>query len=280
MSSDSKVVNSDITTIKVSSDFLNNYKIGGLDATILESAIQHNNGQTDYQAEHFVANSQITPYKKVRQALMELEVRHHAYIEIKTSLRKAEVYARKMERDMEAYRELGDDISYDLVEIDRDKNEYDITIWKRKLYQAEREIKSFLDIVKLYAPNEEALQFFLKENPDEERKYWILRMGKQAALDIIAFGRVGSGNMDSLAMMSKDEQIEALTIAIQYSGLINANVTEISERVQEGIQQAIDANELDVPMIEDGLEVDVHSAIESKVDGERLSAIPAVPSQA
>ena len=191
MSSDSKVVNSDITTIKVSSDFLNNYKIGGLDATILESAIQHNNGQTDYQAEHFVANSQITPYKKVRQALMELEVRHHAYIEIKTSLRKAEVYARKMERDMEAYRELGDDISYDLVEIDRDKNEYDITIWKRKLYQAEREIKSFLDIVKLYAPNEEALQFFLKENPDEERKYWILRMGKQAALDIIAFGRVG-----------------------------------------------------------------------------------------
>jgi hypothetical protein len=280
MSLDSNTTSSDITNIKVSSDFLSNYQLGGIDAKILESAIQHNNGQTDYQAQHFVANSQITPYKKVRQALMELEVRHHAYIEIKTSLRKAEVYARKMGRDIKAYQEMGDDISADLVEIDRDKNEYDITIWKRKLYQAEREIQSFLEIVKFYAPDEESLKYYTEENEMEERNYWILRMGKQAALDIIAFGRVGSGNMDSLAMMSKDEQVEALTIAIQYSGLINANISEISERVQEGIQQAIDANELDVPMIEDGLEVDVHGSIESKVNGERLSEIPAVPAEA
>lgn len=279
MSSTSNIVNSDVSSVKVSQDFLDNYKITDLDAVILQSAVQHNNGQTDYQADHFVGNSQITPYKKVRQALMELEVRHHAYIEIRTSLRKAEVFDRKLERDVEAYTKMGDDISADLAQIDRDKNEYDITIWKRKLFQAEREIQSFLDIVKQYAQDEESLQYYLEENEDEERKYWILRMGKQAALDIIAFGRVGSGNMDSIAMMSKEEQIDALTIAIQYSGLINANISEISAGVQESIDQAIAANELDVPMIEDGLEVDVHSSIESKVSGERLSEIPTIPSK-
>jgi hypothetical protein len=209
---------------------------------------------------------------------MELEVRHHAYMEIKTSLRKAEVLDRKFGRDIQMYLDAGDDISAEMIQIDRDKNYYDIGIWQRKLRQSEIEIKTFLDIIKEYAPDEESLKFYTEVNEEEERKYWILRMGKQAAMDILAFGRLGSGNMDSIAMMSRDEQVEALTIAIQYSGIVNANVAAISNNVQVQVEELISSNQLELPLIENGLEVEsnVFSAIESKVNGERLSELPGV----
>jgi hypothetical protein len=273
LDSKDKAMSSDLSLVGISPEFLNNYGLEGFDVKIIQEAVHHNNGQTDYQAEHFVANSQLTPYKKVRQAMMELEVRHHAYMEIRTNLRRAEVMDRKFQRDIDILMERGDDISAELTQIDKDKNQYDITIWRRKLRQAELEIESFLKIVKTYAPDEESLKFYTDINADEERKYWILRMGKQAAMDIIAFGRIGSGNMDSISMMSREEQIEALTIAIQYSGLINANIASISSNVQDDINQAIEQNLLDLPMIEDGLEVDVHSSSQPKVDGERLQEL-------
>jgi hypothetical protein len=274
----SNIVSSNLSYAKVDQGFIDANNLGSYDVEIVKQAMVHNNGQTDYQARHFVANSQITPYKKVRQALMELEVRHHAYMEIKTSLRKAEVLDRKFGRDIQMYLDAGDDISAEMVQIDRDKNYYDIGIWQRKLRQSEIEIKTFLDIIKEYAPDEESLKFYTEINDEEERKYWILRMGKQAAMDILAFGRLGSGNMDSIAMMSKEEQVEALTIAIQYSGIVNANVAAISNNVQEQVNELIASQQLDLPMIEDGLEVEsnVFSSIESKVNGERLSELPGV----
>jgi hypothetical protein len=272
-SSNKQIVSTNLSYAGVSQDFINNYGLTEFDMGIIDKAVKNNNGQTDFQSDRFVANSQLTPYKKVKQALMELEVRHHAYMEIEASLRRAEIMDRKFNRDIEHFESIGDDISADLTRVDRDKNHYDIGIWQRKLRQSEIEINSFLKIVKQYAPDEESLEYFLKDNPEEERNYWVLRMGKQAALDIIAYGRIGSGNMDSISMMSRDEQIDAITIAIQYSGLVNANVVAISEGVQEEIKQAIANNELDLPMIEDGLEVDVHSAVESKVNGERLQEL-------
>jgi hypothetical protein len=278
MNSDSNIVSSDLSTVDISPALVEVTGYKDYDLDILREALWNNNGQTDYQSTHFVANSQITPYKKVRQALMELETRHHAFVEIRNSLRKAEVLDKKFARDAAFCREQGDDLQAELIDIDKEKNQYDIGIWKRKLKQAEGEIQQFMDIIKRYAPNKEDLKFFTEENPEEERKYWILRMGKQAAMDILAFGRLGSGNMDSIAMMDKDEQIEALTIAIQYSGIVNANVAAISESVQQQVNELISGGTLELPMIEDGLEVeaDVFNSLESKINGERISELPGV----
>jgi hypothetical protein len=270
------IVSSNLEDVKVSQEFIDNYGISGYDLDIVQSAILNNNGQTDYQSRHFVANSQITPYKKVRQAMMELETRHHAYMEIRTNLKKAEVIDRKMARDIDRFIAEGNDLDAELAQIDKDKNWYDIGIWKRKLHQAEVEINTFIGIIKEYAPDSESLKYFTIENEEEERKYWILRMGKQAAMDILAFGRLGSGNMDSIAMMDREEQIEALTIAIQYSGIVNANIGAISNNVQAQVNELIESNQLELPLIEDGLEeeaTNVFSSIESKINGERLSEL-------
>jgi len=203
-------------------------------------------GMTAYQCQNFVARSQLTPWRQVRQAFMELETRYHAYQEIKSSLRKAELIRKKWLRDQA---EAVDEIAKEMLQVDIDKNDYDITIWKRKLLQAEKEINSFMEVVKHFAKTEEDLAWYAADNPEEERKYWIARMGKQAAMDVISFGRIASGNMDSISMMPEEDQVEAITMAMKYSGMVNAGIHNISLGVQSSIDKLLESRDEQIPDI-------------------------------
>lgn len=238
------IVSSDVTEIKIDDDFLKRYEMGDFEKEIMTYAVHSNMGMTAYQCQNFVARSQLTPWRQVRQAYMELEARYHAYQEIKASLRKAELLRKKWLRDQA---EAVDEIAREMLQVDIDKNDYDITIWKRKMLQAEREINAFLEIVKFYAKTEEDLEWFAAENAEEERKYWIARMGKQAAMDIISFGRVGSGNMDSIAMMPEGDQIEALQMATKYAGMVQAGIHNISLGVQSSVDKLIESRDERIP---------------------------------
>ena len=136
-----------------------------------------------------------------------------------------------------------------MLQVDIDKNDYDITIYKRKMLQAEREINAFLDVVKHYAKTDEDLSFYANDNPEEERKYWIARMAKQAAIDVISYGRVGSGNMDSIAMMPEEDQVEALAMAMKYSGMVQAGIHNISLGVQGQIDKMLESKDEKLPDI-------------------------------
>jgi len=247
MDSNSKnTVATDLKTTNVDGDFLDRYDLGSFEKEIMSYAIHSNMGMTPYQCANFVARGQLTPWRQVRQAYMELEVRYHAFQEIKTSLRKAELIRKKWLRDQA---EVTDEIAKEMLQVDIDKNDYDITIYKRKLVQAEREINAFIDVVKHFAKTEEDLKFYSDENPEEERKYWIARMGKQAALDVISMGRVGSGNMDSIAMMPEEDQVEALAMAMKYSGMVQAGIHNISLGVQGQIDKMLESKNEQLPDI-------------------------------
>jgi hypothetical protein len=147
-----------------------------------------------------------------------------------------------------------------------DKNEYDLTIYKRKLIQAEREINAFIDVVKHFAKSEEDLRYFAEDNPEEERKYWIARMGKQAAIDVISFGRVGSGNMESIAMMPEEDQVESLTLAMKYSGMVQAGIHNISLGVQGQIDKMLESKDERLPDIVKDAE-NIQLAGQPKING-------------
>ena len=59
------------------------------------------------------------------------------------------------------------------------------------------------------------------------------RMGKQAALDIISYGRISSGNMDSIALMPEKDQVEALKIAVRYSTMIQGGLDKLNVQLQQ-----------------------------------------------
>jgi uncharacterized protein YutE (UPF0331/DUF86 family) len=240
------IVNSNISDIKLSKDFIEEYNISDLDWKLLESALHMEGGMTDYQCRHFVKNSQLTPWRSVRQCLLELETRYHSYVEIKCSLRKAEVLRKKFLRD---YENCDDELAKELIEIDIDKNDYDITIWKRKYNQAQKEMDTFLNLIKEHVSTEEDIKFFTEVNESEERKYWIARMGKQAAMDIVSYGRIGSGNMDSIAMMDEQDQVASLEIAIKYSGMIGGGIDKINRALQPEFQNYLQEKGINAPQL-------------------------------
>jgi hypothetical protein len=242
------IVSPNVDAIKIDQSFKDRYQLSDFDVNLVKQAVVTNTGMTDYQCKHFVAKSQITPWKQVRQSLMELEVRYHSYQEIRASLRKSEITRKKMLRQIEAE---ADPLDKELIQIDLEKLDYDITIYKRKFLQSEVEIKAFIDVIKQYVKDEKDLEYYTKDNPEEERNYWIARMGKQAAMDIIAFGRVGSGNMDSIAMMGEEDQLQALTMAVQYSGLVNAGLHKISNVTQSDIDQYLNSPSTNIAAVMD-----------------------------
>jgi hypothetical protein len=242
------IVSSNTLQLKLDDTFKKMYDMSEYDLEIVKNSVTANMGMTEYQCQQFVTNSQLTPYKMVRQALLEIETRYHAYFEIQTSLRKSEIQRKKLIKQRDA---ITDELDKELVQIDIDKLDYDITIYKRKFAQSESEINAFLSVVKKYAPDEESLAPYLEINEEEEKKYWIARMGKQAALDIIAYGRVGSGNMDSIAMMPQEDQLDTLQLAVQYSGLVNAGLHKVSVGVQDTVDHYLEKNDTSIPQLLD-----------------------------
>ena len=227
------IISSDTNEIHLSKSFVDEFALTKKDFDVLSASMRFNSGMTEYECEHFVADPQLTPWRKVRQALMELETRYHAYMENRNSLRKAEILRKRLNRDMP---ELPDELDRELMQIDMEKNDYDIGIWKRKLRQSELELKYFLNVVDKYVDDDHPLEYYCKENHQEVRMYWIARMGKQAAMDIISYGRIGSGNMTTIMDMPEEDQVETLGVAVKYSGMIGGGIDKLNKMIAPQLQ--------------------------------------------
>ena len=244
------IISSDTNEIHLSKSFVDEFALTKKDFDVLSASMRFDSGMTEYECEHFVADPQLTPWRKVRQALMELETRYHAYMENRNSLRKAEILRKRLNRDMPL---LPDELDRELMQIDMEKNDYDIGIWKRKLRQSELELKYFLEIVDKYVDEENGypLEYFLTEHEHEEKMYWIARMGKQAAMDIISYGRIGSGNMTSIMDMPEEDQVETLGIAVKYSGMIGGGIDKLNKMIAPQLQHQLAQEGIAMPKLLD-----------------------------
>ena len=78
------------------SDALCRRNLEGSKKTWVEAAYKLEGGQSKYQNTNFVVGSQITPYKKVQQALLELQTRDNTRVEVEYSLKKNEINRRML----------------------------------------------------------------------------------------------------------------------------------------------------------------------------------------
>lgn len=173
-----------------------------------------------YKADHFVGKAQLTPYGAMKQYLLEIESRDHSIMENDYNIE-------KMQIDID---DLTEQLDFADDKFSKRRIENEIKHKERKKAQfvkidqrAKAERKMYIDMIKELDQSELGKTHDGKRildlindpenNEDLEREYWILRMGKQAAMDMIAYGRVGVGNMDSLTMMNADDQRQALSLA-------------------------------------------------------------------
>ena len=74
----------------------------------------------------------------------------------------------------------------------------------------------------------------------EEHKYWIARMGKQSAIDLLTTGRIQAGNLESILQMAPEDQAAVTDLAMTYSTAVNKSIGGIKEAAEERVEKMLD----------------------------------------
>ena len=228
--------------------------------TWVESSMHY--GMTGEQIKNFVINSHVTDFRQLRQALIEIESRNHERKKVTLDRKRKTVKIRQLEEKLEKE---DDPFERELIELDIAEYKLDCGKFRVNIRQYDSELQPFLDYINNNFDTIQEVEEAAEYNEETERKYWIARMGKQAAIDIYTTGRIGVGNMDSIAMMREEYQIYAVNIALQYSGLLNSGIAKIQNKMKPYLDKLLaDGSEARLPTfdrIEDNLNLDLFNKI-------------------
>jgi len=187
-----------------------------------------------YKAYNFVGGAQITPYAKLKQWLLELRGREDAVQHLEYTVRKAEL---EIQMDEESKEFITDPKRKEMINLTVADKHIDLRKFKRNLKDAYRERQGFIDLIKEFLESEDAILpdgtklIDVFGNPELEEKYeheyWTVRMAKQAMLDMISYGRIGTGNLDSILMMEPEQQKQVLSLASAYTISIDRNINQL-----------------------------------------------------
>ena len=102
-------------------------------------------GQTEYQNKYFVVNSQVTPWRQMRQAVMEIQTRLNAVqkvtIQYKRTLNDIERTKSEMAEEENKFYKQDKEYELELLYID-------LQVWDNKMRQSKQEIDGLLRIIK------------------------------------------------------------------------------------------------------------------------------------
>ena len=190
--------------------------------------------QTEYQCRNYVLEQHPTKYAAIRQACMEVSQREQAIDKIRINHRKGQVKIQLLKRDQEAE---PDPLRKELIQCEIDMEVLDAKAWEKKLLQGYQEQSYFLDYIKEECgDNEEEILQSLKGNKQEEDKYWIARMAKQSAVDMISTGTINAGNIESILQMPQEHQRGVLNAAMRYSGVVASGIDRLREQSESEIK--------------------------------------------
>tara|TARA_B110000444_G_scaffold193005_1_gene183002 strand:+ start:188 stop:934 length:747 start_codon:yes stop_codon:yes gene_type:complete len=237
------------------------YERNSVDSKLIEIAEQVSFALPRYKAENFVGGAQITPYAKLKQWLLELRGREDAVEHLEYTVQKQDLEIQIQEESKEF---LTDDKRKQLVNLNIADMRIDLRKFKRNLKDAYIERQGFIDLINDFLDTDDAKLpdgsnlIDVIGNKDLENKfeheYWTVRMAKQAMLDMVAYGRLGTGNLDSILMMSPEQQKQVLSLASSYTVFIDKNINQLmsnattnSFSIEESLRNQLKLGEADKP---------------------------------
>ena len=203
---------------------------------------QQHFGQTKFQNEYFVVNSQVSPYRQVRQAMMEIQGRTNALqkttIQFKRCLNDIARVTAARDKEKDEFHKIDRQYELELLYLDKQ-------IWLNKIHQCKEELNGFFAIIKEKAgtENPEEIVKILEDKElenVEEHKYWIARMGKQSAIDLLTTGRIQAGNLESLLQMAPEDQAAVTDLAMMYSTAVNKSIGGIKEAAEDRVEKMME----------------------------------------
>ena len=227
-------------------------------------------GMTHEQIKNFVVNSHVTDKRKLRQVLVEIERRNHDRKKCVLDRKRKETEIERLQARLETV----DDpyerrlMELDIEEFELDRNKYNVT-----LHQYDNELAAFMDWINKHWESIEEVEKAAEYTEEDERKYWIARMGKQAAMDVYTTGKIGTGNLDSIAMMREDDQFATLNVAMQYSGLLNVGIAKIQNELKPHLDKLMtDGTSTRIPTME-GIEDSLNLKLYDQLAGNEQKSL-------
>ena len=221
---------------------ISEYDVDKFDEALMAWSEQQHFGQTKFQNEYFVVNSQVSPYRQVRQAMMEIQGRTNALqkttIQFKRCLNDIARVTAARDKEKDEFHKVDRQYELELLYLDKQ-------IWLNKIHQCKEELNGFFAIIKEKAgtENPEEIVKILEDKElesMEEHKYWIARMGKQSAIDLLTTGRIQAGNLESILQMAPEDQAAVTDLAMTYSTAVNKSIGGIKEAAEERVEKMLD----------------------------------------
>ena len=190
-----------------------------------------------FKLKHFVGGSLITPFHNLKQLFLELKIRQDSYLHIQWEVKRKEL-EEMVEREKLA--NCTNDIEKQYIEIDllnivKDKKKHeDAQVGALKEKDAILElIRELCEGPQGVLPDGTKLMdvFGNKELEEElERQHWVTRLAKQASMEMLAYGKIGTGNMDAIAMMAPKEINECLQLTSDYVVRVGTGMGLLTEK--------------------------------------------------
>ena len=197
--------------------------------------------QPKFKTEHFVGGSQMTPFKKMQQYFIELRVKQDAFLQCEFEGAKKELEVEIEEEKLKRAEEKGDKLEIAYQKLDLLQIRKDLKKFNDNQRQALKEKDHLLQLVRELDASPQGtlpdgmklLDVFGDEAKEEqlEKEYWTMRLAKQASTEMLAYGKVGTGNIDAIAMLPNDTQEEVLELATQYSTRFAIGMNKIQDKV-------------------------------------------------
>lgn len=193
-----------------------------------------------FKMRYFVGQTQITPFAKLRQWLLELRTREEGIENTEYEIEKWQI---NIDRHDYIAENSTDEFERRENALESKKLKRQQIATKRRLQDFYLERQNYIDLInefkasdEAYLPDGSGRTYFDIMNTDEEDVYeaefWTNRLGKQAATDLLFYGRVNGGNMDAILSMSEEQQASTLALAHSYATQLRV--------VQEQIQLTVD----------------------------------------
>lgn len=195
------------------------------DQSLIKKAMNKEWTNPKYKLRYFVGQAQITPFAKMRQWLLEIKSKEESIENMEYEIAKTEVEYDRFKRMRD---QANDDLDRRLAEIEMWNTERIMYMSKRRLQDWYLERQHLIDLLKEFMESDESIipdgsgrTYMDILNTEEEdvyeAEYWTNRLAKQAATDMLFYGRVNSGNMDAILMMPPEQQAETLALTVNYS---------------------------------------------------------------
>jgi len=207
------------------------------DKELIDFALTKSNATPRFKLKYFVGGAQLTPYGMLRQWLMELRAREESVDSIRIRLKKSEIAVKQEQEKLEF---AATDLQKEVIELEIQDKKNDCVRYQRQLRDYIQERDDVIKLIKEFCESEYGklpdgaplMSVFGNKELEEqlEHQYWTLRMAKQAALDVMFYGRVNEGNMDAILMMNPEQQKQVLSLATQHALEIDNGVNQLKEQ--------------------------------------------------